>query len=83
MEQTSSNKYLQNAAYVRLKNLTIGYSLPKSLLSKLYLSKLRLIVSAENLLTFTPLPKGIDPEIGGSHTYPFAKEISFGVDIKF
>lgn len=76
-------KYLQNAAYVRLKNLTIGYSLPKSLLSKLYLSKLRLFVSAENLLTFTPLPKGIDPEIGGSHTYPFAKEISFGVDIKF
>lgn len=76
-------KYLQNGAYVRLKNLTCGYSLPSSLLSKIYLSKVRFFVSAENLFTITPLPKGIDPEIGGSHTYPFAKEISIGVDVRF
>lgn len=76
-------KYLQNAAYARLKNMTVGYSLPKSIVSKISLSKVRFFISAENLFTITSLPKGIDPEIGGSHTYPFAKELSFGIDVKF
>ena len=76
-------KYLQNAAYTRLKNMTVGYSLPKSIVSKISLSKVRFFISAENLFTITSLPKGIDPEIGGSHTYPFAKELSFGIDVKF
>lgn len=76
-------RYLQRAWYTRLKNLTVGYSLPSSILNKIYLSKVRFFVSAENLFTISGLPKGMDPEIRDSHTYPYSKEFSFGVDISF
>lgn len=76
-------RYLQSSAYIRLKNMTIGYSLPMSVLEKINLQKVRIFFSGENLFTITGLPKGLDPEIAGARTYPFAKEISFGVDVSF
>lgn len=76
-------KYLQNAAYVRLKNLTIGYNLPTNILKKIYLTKVRLYVSGENLFTITGLPSGIDPELGGNYAYPFSRDFSLGIDVRF
>ncbi len=82
----AQSRYMQNAAYCRLKNLTLGYSLPKSLISKFYISNLRLFVSAENILTITSLKKTFDPEtigIGGwdGCTYPLSKTFSFGLSV--
>lgn len=58
------SKYLLNMAYLRIKNITVGYSLPPELLRKAYLKKARLFVSLENFLTFDKL-RGlpIDPEV--------------------
>jgi TonB-linked SusC/RagA family outer membrane protein len=50
-------KYLQNIAYIRLKNLQIGYNLPKKLISKIHASDLRIYMSAENIWTYSPLYK--------------------------
>ncbi|MFV0606176.1 MAG: SusC/RagA family TonB-linked outer membrane protein, partial [Niabella sp.] len=76
----TSDKYLQNAAYLRIKNVTLGYSLPKQLLQKASITGLKLFVSVENLATFTSLPKGFDPE-SLSWGYPFYRTISFGASL--
>ncbi|UCS95773.1 TonB-dependent receptor [Echinicola marina] len=55
-------RYLQDASYLRLKNLTIGYSLPKTVLDKVNINNMRVFVSGENLLTFTKLNENFDPE---------------------
>lgn len=57
-----STRYIYDATYVRLKNLTLGYNLPQNVLSKARLSNARIYVSAVNLLTFTKYP-GWDPEV--------------------
>ena len=70
-----NTRYLQNAAYLRLQNVQIGYSFPQSIISKMHLEKLRIYFSGENLLTFSKLPNGIDPVApvgfpeGGSGNY--------------
>jgi len=84
----ANNKYLQSLAYLRLKNIMIGYTLPNSLTSKLKISKLRIFLNAENALTWTALEtKYIDPEQamaeGDARTYPFSKTYSFGVNMTF
>ena len=85
-----SDKYLQNAAYVRLKNITIGYTLPTQICRKIkFLKSVRFYVSGENILTFSPLYKHnpdrtVDPEqLGDGNSYPFSKTFAFGFDIKF
>ena len=94
---TSSNKnrqtqtgYLENAAYLRLKNIQIGYTLPNILTQKIGLSNLRIFFSGENLFTFPGLPDGIDPEtlgIGdygnGSGSYPLVRTFSTGISVNF
>lgn len=89
---TTNDKYLQNLAYIRLKNLTIGYSLSKRLVDRIKLQKVRFYFSGQNLLTFTKLKnKYIDPEqvASGSaddtngNNYPFFKNYAFGIDITF
>ena len=76
----TSTKYLQNGAYMRIKNVTLSYTFPKEMVSKWYLSGLKLFVSAENLATFTSLPKGYDPETL-SWGYPFYRTVSFGLNV--
>lgn len=79
--------YLQNASYIRLKNVQLGYSLPTSMVEKLSLTKLRLYVSGENLLTISNVAKMFDPEsIGGGsggngNAYPLQKTVSFGLSL--
>ena len=81
----TQTRYLCNAAYLRVKNLQIGYTLPRSWTSKIGISRCRLFVSGENLLTFTGLPDGFDPEnLGNSgKNYPLSSNISFGLNINF
>lgn len=84
-------KYLLNLAYLRVKTLTIGYSLPDALLKKLYLSKLRVYVEGLNLFTFANSKIPIDPEITSvsstgswyGATTPFSKTYSFGLQLSF
>ncbi|GAB3412338.1 SusC/RagA family TonB-linked outer membrane protein [Niabella aquatica] len=84
--RAANNKYLQDLAYLRLKNLTIGYSLPNTLMKRVGLSSFRVFVSGENLVTWTKLrTKYIDPEQAMANqdgrVYPFSKVYSFGIDI--
>ena len=88
-----NDRYLQDVGYVRLKNLTLGYSLPEALTRKVKLSRCRVYFSGENLFTLTKLDtKYIDPEqaaadaVGritdaNARVYPFSKTYSLGLDI--
>ncbi len=73
-----------NAAYVRLKNLQIGYSLPASVLDKLTLSRARIYLSGENLWELHEVEGGWDPESSTTgFNYPFQRLYSFGIDVTF
>jgi TonB-linked SusC/RagA family outer membrane protein len=78
-------KYLQNAAYLRLKNITLGYALPEAILEKIYVSKLRFYVTGENLFEWSSIKKHIDPEAIGNegYAYPFQRKISAGISVAF
>jgi TonB-linked SusC/RagA family outer membrane protein len=79
-------RYLSNGAYMRLKNITVGYSLPGKITGKIYKGTARVFFSGENLLTRDHLPAGLDPEasdLGSGGIYPFIKKYSFGVNISF
>ena len=80
-------RYLQNAAYIRLKNLQIGYTLPSQWTQKAQIEQVRVFFSAENIMTITSLFDIYDPEtlFGGNNgsIYPLSKVLSFGVNINF
>ena len=59
----ASSAYVEDGSYVKLKNLTVGYTLPARLIDRASLSRLRIYVSTQNLFTVTKY-KGLDPEIG-------------------
>jgi len=81
--QWTSRRYMQSAAYGRLKNLMVGYTIPKSITSKVGISKLRVYVQGENLITISPMKKYGDPETMGKMTYPIQKKYSVGVNLTF
>lgn len=79
-------RYLQNAAYIRLKNVSLGYTIPTAITSKWGISNLRVYFSGENLWTGTKLNKQFDPEtISGSDgaAYPLSRTYSFGLSVTF
>lgn len=87
-------KYVENAAYIRLKTIQLGYTVPTHLSKKIFIQKARVYVSGENLLTFTPLWKSIEPEAGvagdgnygstrNGSIYPLTKSFAVGVNITF
>ena len=78
-----STRYLQNAAYLRLKNVVLGYTIPRSITEKVKISRLRVFVQGENLLTFTPLIDSYDPETLNNMTYPINKKFSVGLNLTF
>lgn len=78
-----STRYLQNAAYLRLKNVVLGYTIPRSITEKVKISRLRVFVQGENLLTSTPLIDSYDPETLNNMTYPINKKISVGLNLTF
>ncbi|MGJ1422291.1 SusC/RagA family TonB-linked outer membrane protein [Sphingobacterium spiritivorum] len=81
----TQTRYLQNAAYLRFKNLQIGYGLPKGWLDKIGFSKARIYVGVENLFTVTSLIKTMDPElsISDSKIYPLQRTYSAGINFSF
>lgn len=86
----SSDLYVYNGSYLRLKNIQLGYTLPQSITSKAFISSLRVYVAAENLLTFTQY-HGFDPEISSGGTslgidygvYPQARVFTVGLNLNF
>jgi TonB-linked SusC/RagA family outer membrane protein len=80
----TQTKYLQNAAYMRLKSLAFGYTLPQGLTSKLKIQKMRVYTSGENLLTLHHIEvPGNDPERFDNAYYPFMRNITFGLSLSF
>lgn len=79
-----SDFWKRNGAYLRVKNITLGYTLPKSWTNKLGVSNVRIYANGTNLLTFTEF-KYIDPESTNVATgyYPQQRTFSFGLDVKF
>lgn len=89
-KNTRDNTYfLRNASYFRLKNLTLGYTIPKQITDKISMSRLRVYFSADNLVTFTKF-EGLDPERSNSNSgdgraaqYPQNRIVSFGLNVEF
>lgn len=90
---TFSDLFVEDGSYIRLKNAQIGYTLPKDFISKARLGSVRVYVAGDNLLTWTDY-SGFDPEIGelffdplaygvDQATYPQARRVRFGLDIRF
>ena len=83
-----SDFYLEDGDYLRLKVVTLGYSLPGNIFNKIGASRLRLYITGENLLTFTNY-SGYDPEVGGGifgvdrGQYPQARSIIGGIQLTF
>ncbi len=83
-----NDRYLQNAAYMRIKNIQLGYTLPRTLVSMCGLSRVRFYISAENLYTFTKMSRIFDPEATGGDwgpgkLYPLQRVLSFGLNLNF
>jgi hypothetical protein len=90
-----NDRYLLNVAYLRMKNLTLGYSLPRTVLSKVNVESLRIYFVGENLFEFDKLGEvPIDPEIDWTTTtsadsrsfgrsYPYRRTLSFGIQLEF
>jgi hypothetical protein len=81
-----TDNYLINASYFAIKNITLGYTFPKALVNKMYLTGLRLYTSFDNVALFTHL-KGMDPQYnltgGTDYSYTPNKTFSIGLDINF
>ena len=88
-----NDRYLQNIRYLRLKNLTVGYTIPATLTKKAGIDQIRIYFSGENLCYWSPLKKNskyVDPEaainrsgVNNNAYYPWAKTFMFGIDITF
>ena len=86
----SSDLYVYDGSYLRLKNIQLGYTLPAALTQKVFISSLRFYVAAENLFTFTKY-HGFDPEISSGGTslgidygvYPQARVWTIGASLSF
>jgi TonB-linked SusC/RagA family outer membrane protein len=84
--QLPQTRYLTSGAYLRLKNLQLGYNVPSQLLNKVGARRLRIYLSGENLLTFTGLPNGVDPETTYGTTesvYPVSRVLTIGCQVSF
>lgn len=86
-----SDKMVQDASYLKIRQIQLGYSLPSSLLSTLKMSKVRVYASLNNFFTFTQY-EGPDPEVGSGTNnrqgvdfgyYPQAKQVLFGINVSF
>ncbi|MCM1503918.1 MAG: TonB-dependent receptor [Muribaculum sp.] len=81
--QRQNSFFLKNGSFVRLKNVEVAYSLPKSWIKHAFMSECRFYVNANNLITWDHLDGLTDPESSGSNKYPICKTVNFGVNIQF
>ncbi len=80
------SKYLLNGAYLRFKNVTLGYTLPAQVAKRIHISRLRVFVTGENLFEFSSIKKYFDPESiedGYGWAYPFQRKYAFGINLDF
>ena len=79
-----SDRYIEDGSYLRIKNITFGYTIPKGIMKRLHISAARLYVSGQNLFTFTKY-KGFDPEVGtdgiDNNVYPVTRTINIGINL--
>lgn len=81
-----SDYWVRNASYLRIKNIQLGYTLPKQCLKNTFISNLRVYVSSENPFTFHHYPEGWDPETftaTDNGYYPILRNVTFGLNLKF
>ena len=84
-EIQADSRWVENCSYLRLKNLTLTYSLPKSWLNAMHMSDIAFHFTGRNLLTITEF-KGLDPEYEGNVVqmmYPNTRQFEFGVEVTF
>ena len=81
--QRVNSFFLKNGAFVRLKNIELGYNLPSKWINRLAMSECRVFVNANNLITWDHLDDLVDPESSGSNKYPIMKTVNVGVNIRF
>lgn len=82
----TQTKYLIDGSFLRIKNITLGYTLPKALLSKINIDKLRIYISGENLHSFDNMPDGIDTELKAKSQgiyYPLIRSFNIGLNMTF
>ena len=80
--------YMLNGSYLRIKNITLGYTLPEEWTRKFFVSRLRVYVSADNLFEWSGVKKYFDPEAltnadSYGYVYPFNRQYSFGLNLTF
>lgn len=88
--RADSDLFIEDGSYLRIKNITLGYSLPKKLINDLSITRCRFYVTGQNLFTFTKYT-GFDPEVGGGANargldkgnYPIAKMYLVGLNLDF
>jgi TonB-dependent starch-binding outer membrane protein SusC len=93
-DQARSSRYISDGTYLRLRNLSVGYTIPKSVLSKVNIDKIRVYLQGQNLLTFTDYI-GWDPEVSADfavsnirsgidfYSAPQPKTVTFGLNVTF
>ena len=79
---TASTAFIHNAAYLRCKNIQLGYTIPKNISSKFFVENLKIYTSIDNLFTITNFP-GLDPEIAATVGYPSVRQYSLGLNVSF
>ncbi len=76
--------FINDASYIRLKNVEIGYNLPTRMMSRLKINGIRIFANGFNLVTLDRLPtKNFDPELTGDLSYPLVRIYNFGIDVHF
>ena len=80
-----SDYWLEDASYLRLKNIQLGYNIPKSLINKMKISNLKVFLTIDNLFTLTNYFGGFDPEVRetSGDAYPQLKTYAIGVQLGF
>ena len=78
-----SDFWMFNGRYFRLKNMSLGYTLPKQWVNKAMIQNLRVYASISDLFCLNKYPKGWDPEIGDAYAYPITTSVVFGLSVKF
>lgn len=87
VNQSLQSRYLLNGEHLRIRNLTLAYTLPSSLTKKMFIDRLQTFFSVENVVVFDHMPNGLDPDITRAgvqgYEYPFLRQFSFGVNLSF
>lgn len=78
----ASDAFVHNAAYLRCKNIQLGYTVPQRITRKFFVEKLKVYCSIDNLFTITSFP-GLDPEIAAGVGYPSIRQYSVGLNVSF